>query len=133
MNLEAVQKEANKGPVLTVRMHKRVWRFGQANLRPSRIRALRDVAERLDGKKTDGEDALEIMAAMEDLLRSALPRGEQHAFDVAPFDAEEIADLASQYFKALGVEPGESSASPGSSTSMARQSRRTSRRRGKRR
>ena len=130
--IEALETESKKDePVLVVQMHKRVWRFFQPKLRPSKIRELRNMAERLDGRKDDfdPEEGFNVLATMKDVLRSALPsKAEQQAFDIAPFDTPEILEIGTDYFNALGVSVGESSASPGSSATTARPSKRNSRR-----
>jgi hypothetical protein len=132
--LDAVAAEAARGsrPVLTTTMHGRRWRFGRLDVRPSRLRRLADLARKLaaadPGTVTDA-DAIELSAHAEDLLRSALHTDDQVAFDDAPFTGSEISALAQDYFDALGATLGESAASPASSSTTAKRSRPTSRRR----
>lgn len=131
--LDAVADEATtdpEAPILTRRMYGRRWEFGKPDMRPKVLRRYAALANRLDdADDLDGADAIELSAVAEDILRSALPRGDRQAFDDAEFDGSDIAELCRAYFDRLGASPGESVASPRSSSRTRDRSRRTSRRR----
>lgn len=136
--LDAAATEATRAPgepVLTHNAHGHVWRFGQIDVRPARLRRYAALAESLAGRRPDqisGPEAIELSATAEDMLRSALPAADRARFDDAPFGGAEIGALISDYFAALGIGPGESAASPASSSPTAKRSRPTSRRRTRR-
>lgn len=130
--LDALAGEATRptaGPVLVRTLHGRTWSFGQIDVRPTALRRYAALAEALAGKRPDQispADAIELSATAEDMLRSALPSADRAAFDTAPFGGADIQRLVTDYFTALGVDPGESAASPASSAGTRRRSRRTS-------
>lgn len=132
--LDAVAGEAtrNSGPVLVKNMHGRVWRFGALDVRPTRLRRLAALARALantDPADISDADAMDLFADAEDMLRGALPAADRPAFDTAPFTGTDVAQLAEEYFAALGTNLGESPASPASSRTTRRRSRPTSRQR----
>jgi len=134
--LDALANEATTAPDVPLyerEMYGRVWSFGRPDIRPARLRAYAALARKVDTDKATGADAIELAACAEDILRSALPRAERHAFDAAPFDGTDIDDLARGYFAAVGIGPGESSASPAPSPTTLAPSRPTPRRRTRRR
>lgn len=128
--VDAVENETgDHDRVLTRRMYGRTWRFGTPDIRPTRLRRYAQLADALAGKSTrdiTGVEAIELSAVAEEMLRAALPADDREAFDDAPFTGTDIGDLATAYFAALGVGPGESAASPTSSRATRRRSRRTS-------
>lgn len=135
--LDAAAAEATRepgAPVLVRHLHDRTWRFGQIDVRPSALRRYAALADALAGKRPDQinpGDAIELSATAEDMLRSALPLADRGDFDTAPFGGADIQALIADYFTALGAAPGESVASPVSSPSTGKRSRRTSPRRGR--
>jgi hypothetical protein len=63
--LEPLAAEAARtgGPVLTLTLHGRVWRFGQIDVRPARLRRYAALAEALAGKRPEDigpTDAIEL-------------------------------------------------------------------------
>jgi hypothetical protein len=136
--LDAVAAEATRpagAPVLVRVLHGRTWRFGTIDVRPSALRRYAALAESLAGSRPEQinpRDAIELSAVAEDMLRSALPAADRGVFDTAPFGGADIQALIGDYFDALGVDPGESAASPGSSAGTRRRSRPTSPRRERR-
>ncbi|CAM3433411.1 hypothetical protein [Stackebrandtia soli] len=128
-SLDAVAAEATTDPnatVLTRRLYGRTWRFGRPDIRPAKLRRYAALAEGVNGAEMSGVEAIELSAAAEDILRSALPAADRDAFDDAPFTGSDIGELVAAYFGELGVSPGESSASPRSSSRTRTRSRRTS-------
>ncbi|WP_018348227.1 hypothetical protein [Longispora albida] len=130
--LDALAAEANRkpgDPVLIHKAHGRTWVFGEIDARPSRLRRYAALADRMTGRgDLDAAEAIEVSAVAEDMLRSALPAADRDRFDDAPFSGSDIARLIADYFGALGVGPGESVASRGSSRNTRGRSRQTSRR-----
>jgi hypothetical protein len=122
-------------PLLVRTRYGRTWRFGALDVRPARLRRYAALAESLGSRRPEeigAAEAIELSAVAEEMIRSALPAADRDAFDNAPFTGTEIAELCEAYFAALGVDAGESAASPASSEITGTRSRPTSRRRGRR-
>jgi hypothetical protein len=132
--LSAAALEADRSrraPILAHTLAGRTWQFGPLDVRPSRLKRYAVLAELVAGKRPDqitNAEAVELAAIAEEMLTLALPPADRQAFEDAPLTGRDIATLAQDYFAALGVSAGESSASPASSRSTRRRSRRTSRR-----